>query len=94
MNNLRCADDTILMAEREEELKGLVLKMKRRVKNTGLKLNIQKRKIMAYGPFTSWQIDGETMETMTDFIFLGSKITTDGDCGSEINSTCSLEGKL
>ena len=94
MNNLRCADDTILMAEREEELKGLVLKMKRRVKNTGLKLNIQKRKIMASGPFTSWQIDGETMETMTDFIFLGSKITTDGDYNHEIKDAFSLEEKL
>ena len=72
------------MAEREEELKGLVLKMKRRVKNTGLKLNIQKRKIMASGPFTSWQIDRETTETVTNFIFLGSKITSKCDCSLDI----------
>ena len=92
MNNLRCADDTILMAEREEELKGLVLKMKRRVKNTGLKLNIQKTKIMASNPTTSWQIDGETIETVTDFIILDSKITADGECSHEIKR-CLLLGR-
>ena len=76
-NNLRYADDTTLMAESEEELKSLL--MKEESENAGLKLNIQKTKIMASGPITSWQVDGETMETVTDFIFLGSKITADGD---------------
>ena len=78
-NNLRCADDTTLMAESKEELESLLMKMKESEK-TGLKLSIQKTKIMAPGPITSWQIDGETMEIVTDFIFLGSKITADGDC--------------
>ena len=84
ISNLRCADDTTLMAESEEELKSLLLKVKEESEKAGLKLNIQKTKIMAAGPITSWQIDGETMETVTDFIFLGSKITADGGCSHEI----------
>ena len=80
INNLRYANDTILMAESKEELKSLLMKVKEESEKVGLKLNVQKTKIMASGPITSWQIDGETMETVTDFIFLGSKITTDGDC--------------
>ena len=84
INNLRYADDTTLMAESEEELKNLLMKVKEESEKTGLKPNIQKMKIMASGPITSWQIDGETMETVTDFIFLGSKITADGDCSHEI----------
>ena len=83
INNLRYADDTILMAE-SKELKSLLMKVKVESEKVGLKLNIQKTKIMASGPITSWQIDGETMETVTDFIFLGSKITADGDCSHEI----------
>ena len=83
INNLRYADDTTLMAESEEELKSLLMKVKEEHEKVGLKYNIQKTKIMASSPITSWQIDGETMETVTDFIFLGSKITADGDC-SEI----------
>ena len=83
INNLRYADDTTLMAEREEELKSLLMKVKESEK-VGLKLNIQKSKIMASGPITSWKIDGETMERVSDFIFWGSKITTDGDCSHEI----------
>ena len=79
INNLRYADDTTLMAESEEQLKSLLMKMKVESEKVGLKLNIQKTKIVASSPITSWQIDGETMETMTDFIFLGSKITADGD---------------
>ena len=79
INNLRYADDTTLMVESEEELKSLLMRVKDESEKAGLKLNIQKTKIMASGPTTSWQIDGETMETMTDFIFLGSKITVDGD---------------
>ena len=79
-NNLRYADDTTLMAEREEELKSLLMKVKEDSEKVGLKLNIQKTKIMASSPITSWQIDGETMETVRDFIFVGSKITADGDC--------------
>ena len=79
INNLRNADDTILMAESEEELKSLLIKMKEESKKVGLKLNIQKTKIMASGPITSWQIDGETMETLADFTLGGSKITADGD---------------
>ena len=78
------ADDTTFMAESEEELKSLLMKVKEESEKAGLKLNIQKTKIMASGPITSWQIDGETMETMRDFIFLGSKITADGDCSHEI----------
>ena len=84
INNLRYADDTTLMAESEEELKSLLMKVKQESEKVGLNLNIQKRKFMASGPITSWQIDGETMETVTDFIFLGSKITAEGDCSHEI----------
>ena len=84
INNLRYADDTTLMAENEEELKSVLMKMKEESEKVGLKLNIQKIKIMASGPITSWQIDGETVETVTDFIFLGSQITADGDCSHEI----------
>ena len=84
INNLRYADDTTLMAEREEELKSLVMKVKKESEKAGLKLNIQKTKITASGPITLWQIDGETMETVTDFIFLGSKITADGVCSHGI----------
>ena len=83
-NDLRNADDTILMAESKEELKSLLMKVKEKSEKVVLKLNIQKTKIMAWGPITSWQIDGETMETMTDFIFLGCKITADGDYNHEI----------
>ena len=91
INNLRYADDTILMAESEEELKSPL--MKEESEKVGLKLNIQKTKIMASGPIISWEIDGETVETVSDFIFGGSKITTDGDCSHEIKRH-SLEGKL
>jgi len=91
-NNLRYADDTTLMAESEEELKSLLMKVKEESEKVGLKLNIQKTKIMASGPITSWQIDGETMETVTDFIFLGSKITVDDDCSHEIKR-CLLLGR-
>ena len=84
INNLRYADDTTLMAEREEELKNLLMKVKEESENAGLKLSIQKTKIMASSPITSWQIDGETLETVTDFIFLGSRITADGDYSHEI----------
>ena len=84
INIMRYADDTTVMAESEEELKSLLMKVKVKSEKVGLKLNIQKVKIMASGPITSWQIDGETMETVSDFIFLGSKITVDGDCSHEI----------
>ena len=84
INNLRYTDDTTLIAKSEEELKSLLMKVKEESENVGLKLNIQKTKIMASGPITSWQIDGETMETVTDFILGGSKITADGDCSHEI----------
>ena len=84
INNLRYADDTTLMAESEEELKSLSIKVKEESEKAGLKLNIQKMKIMASSPITSWEIDGETMETVRDFIFLESKITADGDCSQEI----------
>ena len=84
INYLRYADDTTLMAESEEELKSFLMKVKKESEKVGLKLNIQKTKIKATGPITSWQIDGETVETVTDFIFLGSKITADGDCSHEI----------
>ena len=95
INNLRYADDTTLMAESEEELKSFLMMMvKEEPEKVGLKLNIQKTKIMASGPITSWQIDGETMETMTDFILGGSKITADGDCSHEIKNAYSLEEKL
>ena len=84
VNNLTYADDTTLLAESEEDLKSLLMKVKEESENAGLKLNIQKMKIMASGPITSWQIDGETIETVRDFIFLGSKFTADGDCIHEI----------
>ena len=84
INNLRYADDTTLMAESEEELKSLVMKVKEESEKVGLKLNIQKTKIMASGPMPSWQIDGEPVETVSDFILGGSKITADGDCSHEI----------
>ena len=94
INNLRYADDTTLMAENEEELKSLLTKVKEESKKVGLKINIQKTKIMASGPITSWQIDGEAMETVTDFILEGSKITADGDCTIKLKDACSLEEKL
>ena len=84
INNFRYADDTTLMAESKQEPKGLLMKVKEESEKVGLKLKIQKMKIMASGPITSWQIDGETVETVADFIFLGSKITADGDCSHEI----------
>ena len=87
INSLRYAGDTTLMAESKEELKSLLMKVKEESEKAGLKLNIQKTKIMASGPITSWEIDGETVETVTDFIFLGSKITVDGDCSHEIKKT-------
>ena len=93
INNLRYADDTTLMAESEEELKSL-LQVKEESEKVGLKLNIQKTKIMASGPITSWEIDGETVETMSDFIFLGSKITADGDCSHEIKRHLLLGRKV
>ena len=92
INNLRYADDTTLMAESEEELKSFLMKVKEVSEKVGLKLNIQKTKIMASGPITSWEIDGETVETVADFIFLGSKITADGDCSQEIKR-CLLLGR-
>ena len=93
VNNLRYAHNTTLMAE-SEELKSLLMKVKEESGKAGLKLNIQKTKIMANSPIASWQMDGETMETVTNFISLGSKITADGDCSHEIKDTCSLEEKL
>ena len=93
IHNLRYADDTTLMAESEEKLKSLMMKVKEESEKVGLKLNIQKTKIMASGPVTSWEIDGETVETVADFIFMGSKITADGDRSHEIKRH-SLEGKL
>ena len=92
INSLRYADDTTLMAESEEELKSLLMKEKEESENVGLKLNIQKTMIMAFGPITSWQIDGETVETVADFILGGSKITADGDCSHEIKR-CLLLGR-
>ena len=92
INNLRYADDTTLMEESEEELKSLLMKVKEESEKVGLKLNIEKTKIMASGPITSWQINGETVETVADFIFLGSKITADGDCSHEIKR-CLLLGR-
>ena len=94
INNLRYADDTTLMAEREEELTSLLMKVKEESEKVGLKLNIQKTKMMASSSITSWQIDGETMETVTDFIFLGSKITADGDYSHEIKRHLLLGSKL
>ena len=93
INKLRYADDTTFMAESKEELKSLLVKVKEESEKAGLKLNIQKTKIMASGLITSWQIDGETMETVTDFIFSGSKITADGDCSHEIKRSLFLERK-
>ena len=93
-NNLRYADDTTLMTESEEELKSLLMKVKEESQKVGLKFNIQKIKIMASSPFTSWQIDGETMETVPDFLFLGSKIISDGDLSYELKDACSLEEDL
>ena len=92
INNLRYADDTTLMAESEEELKSLLIKLKEESEKVGLKLNIQNMKIMASGPITSWQMDGETVETVSDFIFWGSKITADSDCSHEIKR-CLLLGR-
>ena len=92
INNLRYADDTTFMAENEEELKSLLMKVKEESEKVGLKLNIQKTKIMASSPITSWEIDGKTVETVSDFIFLGSKITADGDCSHEIKR-CLLLGR-
>ena len=94
INNLRYADDTTLMAESKEELKNLLMKVKEESEKAGLKLNIQKTKIMTFGPITSWQIDGETKETVTNFIFLGSKITADGDCSHEIKRRLLLGRKV
>ena len=94
INNLRYADDTSLTAESEEELKSLLMKVKEESEKVGLKLNIQKTKIMASCPITLWQIDGETVETVADFIFWGSRITADGDCSHEIKRCLLLEGKL
>ena len=92
INNLKYADNTTLMAESKEELKNLLMRVKEESEKAGLKLNVQKTKIVASGLITSWQIDGETMETVTDFIFLGSKITADGDCSHEIKR-CLLLGR-
>ena len=94
INNLRYEDDTILMAESQEELKSLLMKVKEESEKVGLRLNIQNTKIMASGPITSWQIDGETMETVTDFKSLGSKITADGDCSHEIKRRLILGRKV
>ena len=94
INNLRYADDTTLVAESEKELKSLLMKVKEESEKVGLKLNIQKMKIMASGPITSWEIDGETVETMADFILGGSKITTDGDCSHEIKRRLLLRRKV
>ena len=94
INNLRYADDTTLMAESEEELKSLLMKVKKESEKVGLKLNIQKTKIMASGPITSWEIDGETEKTVSDFILGGSKITADGDCSHEIKRRLLLGRKV
>ena len=94
INNLRYSDDTSLMAESEEKLKSLLMKVKEESEKAGLKLNIQKTKIMASGPITSWEIDGETVETVSDFIFGGSKITADGDCSHEIKRHLLLGRKV
>ena len=94
INNLRYADDTTLMAESEEELKSLLMKVKEESEKGGLKLNIQKTKITASGPITSWERDGETVETVSDFIFVGSKISADGDCGHEIKRRLLLGRKV
>ena len=94
INHLRYADDTTLMAESEEELKSLLMKVKEESEKVGLKLNVQKTKIMASGPIASWEIDGETIETVLNFVFWGSKITADGDCNHKLKDAYSLEGML
>ena len=94
INNLRYADDTTLMAESEEELKNLLMKVKEESEKVDLKLNIQKTKSRASGPIPPWEIDGDTVETVSDFIFWGSKITADGDCSHKLKDACSLEEKL
>ena len=94
INNLRYANDTTLKAESKEKLKSLLMKVKKESENVGLKLNIQKAKIMASSPITLWQIEGQTVETVADFIFWVSKITVDGDCSHEIKDACSLEEKF
>ena len=94
INNLRYADDTTLLAESEVELKSLLMKVKEESEKVGVKPNIQKTKIMGTSPITSWQIDGDTVQTVADFIFLGSKITADCDCSHELKDAYSLEGKL
>ena len=94
INNLRYVDDTTLMEESKEELKSLLMKVKEESEKAGLKLNIQKTKIMSSCPITSWQIDGEPMETVTEFLFMGSKVTADGDCSHEIKRCLLLEEKL
>ena len=94
INNLRYTNDTTLMAEREEELKNLLVKVKEESEEAGLKFNIQKTKIMASSPITSWEIDGENVETAADFLFLGSKITADGDCSNEIKRHLLLEREV
>ena len=94
INNLRCADDPTLVAENEEELKSLLRRVKEESEKAGLKLNIQKLRMMASGPITLWQIDGEKMERVADFNFLGSKITVDSDCSHKIKDICTLEQKL
>ena len=94
INNVRYADNTTLMAKSEEKLKSLLMKVKEESKKVGLKINIQKTKIMASGPITSWEIDGETVETMADIVFLGSKITADGDYSHEINRCLCLKMKF
>ena len=94
INNLGYADDTILMAESKEDLKSLLMKVKEESQKVGLKLNVQKTKIMASGPITSWEIDGETVETVSDFVLGGSKITADGDCSHEIKRCLLLERKV
>ena len=94
INNLRYADDTTVITESEEELKSLLMKVKEESEKVGLKLNIQKRKIKASGPITSWEIDGETVETVSDFLFLGSRITADGDCSHEIKRRLLLGRKV
>ena len=94
INNLRYADDTTLVTESEEELKSLLMQVEEEIEKVGLKLNIQKTKIMASGPITSWEIDGETVETVADFIFLGSRITADGDCSHKINRRLLLGRKV
>ena len=94
INNLRYADDTTLMAESEEELKSLLMKVREESEKVGLKLNIQKTKIMAPGPITSWEIDGKTVETLSDFIFWGCKITAEGDCSHEIKRCLLLQRKV